>query len=264
MLKDLRPATLRFPGGCLVEGHDFETMYWWKRTVGPLERRAVNHNIWGYWQTHGLGYYEYFCLAEDLGAEPLPILAAGLSCQFRAPKAIPLDALQPVIQDALDLIEFANGAPDTPWGSVRAEMGHPEPFNLKYVGIGNENWDNIFLDRYAIIAQAVKAAHPEIKIIGSAGASPEGAMFQLGWKRNTELKADLVDEHYYQSPDWFFRQVNRYDTYDRNGPKVYAGEYACHTPDRKNNLLAALAEAAVMTGFERNSDIVETTAYAPL
>ncbi|MCL2105096.1 MAG: alpha-L-arabinofuranosidase [Kiritimatiellaeota bacterium] len=264
MLKDLRPATLRFPGGCLVEGHDFDTMYWWKRTVGPLEGRAVNANIWGYWQTHGLGYYEYFCLAEDIGAEPLPILAAGLTCQFRAPKAVPLDALQPFIQDALDLIEFANGAPGTPWGRVRAEMGHPAPFNLNYIGIGNENWDHVFLDRYAIIAQAVKAAHPEIKIIGSAGASPEGAMFRLGWTRNTELKTDLVDEHFYQSPDWFFRQVNRYDAYDRNGPKVYAGEYACHTPDRKNNLLSALAEAAVMTGFERNSDVVETTAYAPL
>ena len=265
MLAAMKPATLRFPGGCVVEGYDFETIYLWKRTVGPLERRALNHNRWGYWQTHGLGYFEYFQMAEDLGAEPLPILAAGMTCQFHKPlECIPLDSLDFVIQDALDLIEFANGSPETVWGKLRAEMGHPAPFNLKYLGIGNENWDNLFLDRYARIAQALKAKHPEITIISSAGAAPEGPMFELAWKRLPEMKAELVDEHYYKPPEWFFSQATRYDNYDRNGPKVYVGEYACHTRDRKNNLIAALAEAAIMTGFERNSDVVVMAAYAPL
>jgi len=265
MLAAMNPATLRFPGGCVVEGHSFETQYHWKRTVGPLERRALNHNLWGYWQSHGLGYYEYFQMAEDLGAEPLPILAAGMTCQFRKPpESLPLDSLDLVVRDALDLIEFANGEPDTPWGRVRAEMGHPAPFNLKYVGIGNENWDTPFLDRYAVIAKAVKAKHPEITIISSAGAAPEGPMFELAWSRLTGMKAELVDEHYYKPPEWFLSQATRYDRYDRNGPKVYVGEYACHTRDRKNNLLAALCEAAAMTGFERNADVVRMAAYAPL
>lgn len=265
LLKEMKPATLRFPGGCVVEGSDFETLYHWKRTVGPLERRALNWNRWGYWQSHGLGFFEYFQLAEDVGAEPLPILAAGLTCQFKKPvECIPLDSLDGVIQNALDLIEFANGAADTTWGRVRAEMGHPAPFNLKYVGIGNENWDNVFLDRYAVIAKAVKAKHPEITIISSAGAAPEGPMFELAWKRLPELKAELVDEHFYKPPEWFLAQASRYDRYDRSGPKVYVGEYACHTRDRKNSLRAALCEAAAMTGFERNSDVVRMAAYAPL
>jgi len=265
MLKEMHPATLRFPGGCVVEGSDFETLYHWKRTVGPLERRAINWNRWGYWQSHGLGFFEYFQLAEDIGAEPLPILSAGMTCQFRKPlECIPLDGLDLVVQNALDLIEFANGSPDTTWGRVRAEMGHPASFNLKFLGIGNENWDNVFLDRYARIAPAVKAKHPEITIISSAGAAPNGPMFELAWKRLPELKAELVDEHYYKPPEWFLSQVERYDPYDRNGPKVYVGEYACHTRDRKNNLLAALCEAAAMTGFERNSDVVRMAAYAPL
>ena len=265
MLKEMKPATLRFPGGCVVEGSDMETLYHWKRTVGPLERRGINWNRWGYWQSHGLGFFEYFQLAEDVGAEPLPILAAGLTCQFKKPlEFVPVDSLDYFIRNALDLIEFANGSPETPWGRVRAEMGHPAPFSLKYVGIGNENWDNVFLERYEIISKAVKAKHPEITIITSAGAAPEGPMFELAWKRLPELKAELVDEHYYKPPEWFYTQANRYDRYDRNGPKVYVGEYACHTHDRKNNLTAALAEAAVMTGFERNSDVVRMAAYAPL
>ena len=265
MLKEMKPATLRFPGGCVVEGGDMETLYHWKRTVGPIERRGLNWNRWGYWQSHGLGFFEYFQLAEDIGAEPLPILAAGLTCQFGKPwEYVPLDSLDYFIQNALDLIEFANGSPDTPWGRVRADMGHPAPFNLKYVGVGNENWDNVFLDRYEVIAKAVKAKHPEITIISSAGAAPDGALFELAWKRLPEMKAQLVDEHFYKPPEWFYSQANRYDTYDRNGPKVYVGEYACHTRDRKNSLEAALAEAAAMTGFERNSDVVQMAAYAPL
>ena len=265
MLKEMKPATLRFPGGCVVEGSDMETLYHWKRTVGPIERRGLNWNRWGYWQSHGLGFFEYFRLAEDIGAEPLPILAAGLTCQFRKPvECVPADALGYFIQNALDLIEFANGSPETPWGRVRAEMGHPAPFNLKYVGIGNENWDNVFLDRYEVIAQAVKAKHPEITIITSAGAAPEGPMYDLAWQRLPGMHAELVDEHFYKPPEWFFAQADRYDRFDRRGPKVYVGEYACHTRDRKNNLAAALAEAAVMTGFERNSDVVRMAAYAPL
>ncbi len=188
-----------------------------------------------------------------------------MTCQFRKPlECIPLKDLDLVIQDALDLIEFANGAPETPWGKVRADMGHPAPFRLKYLGIGNENWDNLFLDRYEVIAKAVKARHPEITIISSAGAAPDGPMFELAWQRLPGMKAELVDEHYYKPPEWFLAQANRYDTYDRNGPKVYVGEYACHTRDRKNNLHAALCEAAAMTGFERNSDVVRMAAYAPL
>lgn len=265
LLKELKPATLRFPGGCVVEGNDMETLYHWKRTVGPLERRAVNWNRWGYWQSHGLGYFEYFQLAEDIGAEPLPILSAGMTCQFKKPlECVPLNALDAVVQNALDLIEFANGAPDTPWGKVRAEMGHPAPFNLKYLGIGNENWDHVFLERYARIAPVVKAKHPEITLVSTAGAAPEGPMFDLAWKRLPELKAELVDEHYYKPPEWFLAQAGRYDRYDRSGPKVYVGEYACHTRDRRNNLLAALCEAAAMTGFERNSDVVRMASYAPL
>ena len=265
LLKELKPSSLRFPGGCIVEGDSMETLYHWKRTVGPLERRGVNWNRWGYWQSHGLGFFEYFQLAEDIGAEPLPILAAGMTCQFMKPlETVPVDALAPFIQNALDLIEFANGTPDSTWGRVRADMGHPAPFNLKYVGIGNENWDNVFLERYAVIAQAVKAKHPEITIVSSAGAAPEGPTFELAWKRLPELKAELVDEHFYKPPEWFFAQANRYDAYDRSGPKVYVGEYACHTHDKTNSVEAALAEAAAMTGFERNSDVVRMAAYAPL
>ncbi len=264
MLHEMRPSTLRFPGGCVVEGYNFETLYHWKRTVGPVEGRAINHNRWGYWQSHGLGYFEYFQMAEDLGAEPLPILAAGMTCQFHPLECIPMESMDLVIEDALDLIEFANGAESTPWGRVRTEMGHPEPFNMKYLGVGNENWDNVFLERYEVIARAIKAKHPEITVISSAGAGPDGKMFDLAWSKLPAMKAELVDEHYYRPPQWFLGQAERYDNYDRNGPKVYVGEYACHTWDRKNNLWAALCEAAAMTGFERNSDIVSMAAYAPL
>ena len=264
LLKELKPGAIRFPGGCIVEGVDMGNLYDWKRTVGPIERRPVNHNLWGYWQSHGLGFFEYFQLAEDIGAEPLPILAAGMSCQFRKTELVPLDGLDPVIQSALDLIEFANGTPSTPWGKVRAEMGRPEPFKLKLLGIGNENWDQPFLDRYAIIAKAVKARHPEIEIVSSAGAGPAGAMYDLAWKTLPGVGADWIDEHYYVPSDWLFQSNHRYDQFDRKGPKVYVGEYACHLPGRENSLYAALAEASMMTGFERNSDVVGMTSYAPL
>jgi alpha-L-arabinofuranosidase len=264
LLKELRPGSMRFPGGCIVEGTDLANLYDWKRTVGPVERRPVNANLWGYWQSGGLGFFEYFQLAEDIGAEPLPILAAGMSCQFRKFEMIPLDALDGVIQGALDLIEFANGAPDTPWGGVRAAMGHAEPFHLKLLGIGNENWSMEFINRYEILYKGIKARHPEIQIVSSAGAGPAGAEYDLAWDKIPKIGADWIDEHYYVSADWLFQSNARYDRFDRQGPRVYVGEYACHLPNKANSLFAALAEASMMTGFERNSDIVGMTAYAPL
>jgi alpha-L-arabinofuranosidase len=264
LLKAMKPGSMRFPGGCIVEGTDLNNLYDWKRTVGPIEGRPVNHNLWGYWQSGGLGFFEYFQLAEDIGASPLPILAAGMSCQFRKSEMVPLGGLDRVIQDALDLIEFANGAPTTPWGKVRADMGHPAPFKLRMLGIGNENWGMDFIDRYGIIYKGIKAKHPEIEIVSSAGAGPAGRNYDLAWDKIPKIGAQWIDEHYYVSADWLFNSTRRYDKFNRNGPKVYVGEYACHLPDRANNLYAALAEAAMMTGFERNSDIVGMTAYAPL
>jgi alpha-L-arabinofuranosidase len=264
LLKAMKPGSLRFPGGCIVEGTDLDNMYDWKRTVGPVEGRPVNHNLWGYWQSGGLGFFEYFQLAEDIGASPLPILAAGMSCQFRRSEMIPLDGLDKVIQDAIDLIEFANGAPTTPWGKLRAAMGHPAPFNLRMLGVGNENWSMEFINRYEIIYKGIKAKHPEIEIVSSSGAGPSGPEYDLAWDRIPKIGAEWIDEHYYVSADWLFNSTRRYDNFNRKGPKVYVGEYACHLPDRSNSLYAALAEAAMMTGFERNSDIVGMTAYAPL
>ena len=264
LLKAMKPGSMRFPGGCIVEGTDLNNLYDWKRTVGPVEGRPVNHNLWGYWQSGGLGFFEYFQLAEDIGASPLPILAAGMSCQFKKSEMIPLDGLDKVIQDALDLIEFANGAPTTPWGKVRADMGHPAPFKLKMLGVGNENWSMEFINRYEIIYKGIKAKHPEIEIVSSAGAGPGGGEYDLAWEKIPKIGAQWLDEHYYVSSDWLFNSTGRYDKFSRNGPKVYVGEYACHLPDRANSLYAGLAEAAMMTGFERNSDIVGMTAYAPL
>lgn len=264
MLADLRPGSLRFPGGCIVEGHDLDNMYDWKRTVGPVERRPVNRNLWGYWQSGGLGFFEYFLLAEDIGAEPLPILAAGMSCQFRKAEMIPLEGLDRVINDACDLVEFANGPVTTRWGKLRADMGHPEPFGLKMLGVGNENWGREFIDRYAIISRGIKARHPEIEIVSSSGAGPSGPEYDLAWREIPKIGADWIDEHYYVPAPWLFGANARYDKFDRKGPRVYVGEYACHLPSRENSLYAALAEASMMTGFERNSDIVGMTAYAPL
>ncbi len=263
-LKGMKPGVMRFPGGCIIEGVDFANRYDWQRTVGSLESRPVNWNLWGYWQTHGLGYFEYFQLCEDIGAEPMPIVTAGLTCQFRKPEFLPMEALDVQVQEIIELIEFANGDVTTKWGSLRAEMGHPKPFNMKYVGIGNENWDKVFLDRYLAIQKVVKAKHPEIQIISSAGAGASGQQFDLAWKTLDVHNADLVDEHYYVPAAFLLNGANRYDSYDRKGPKVYVGEYACHLPNRANSLYSALCEAAMMTGFERNSDVVEMTSYAPL
>ena len=277
-LYDLRPGIFRFPGGCIVEGTDLQTRYNWKNSVGPVENRPLNENRWeytfphrfypDYYQSYGLGFYEFFQLSEEIGSEPLPILSCGLSCQFQNedPKAhCPLDELQPFIQDALDLIEFANGSVDTPWGKVRAEMGHPAPFNLKYIGIGNEQWDATYPEHLEPFLKAIRAAHPEIKIVGSSGPDSEGKQFDFLWPEMKRLKADLVDEHFYRPYNWFLAQGARYDTYDRKGPKVFAGEYACHAKGKKwNHFHASLLEAAFMTGIERNADVVEMATYAPL
>ena len=272
-LADLKPAFVRFPGGCIVEEGDFQHWYDWRRTVGPKERRECIENRWArrgkpYWETFGVGYYEYFRLCEEIGAEPLPICLAGLTCQYQKP-AIMCD-----VKDAdyfanviIELIEFANGDVTTTWGKVRAEMGHPEPFNLKMIGIGNENWMGEFFDRAEAIAKIVRSRHPEIKIVGSAGPSPDGREFDYAWKRVTKESADLVDEHYYRDPEGFLKSAHRYDTYDRTKPHVYAGEYACHHTVGKrkpNTLWSAICEAAAMTGFERNCDVVEMSSYAPL
>ena len=277
-LADLHPGVFRFPGGCIVEGTDLDTRYNWKNSVGPVENRPINENRWeytfphrffpDYFQSYGLGFYEFFRLSELIGSEPLPILSCGLACQFQNddPKAhVPVEELQPYIQDALDLIEFANGGTDTEWGALRAQMGHPAPFNLKYLGIGNEQWDQLYPDHLAPFVDAIRKAHPEIKIVGSSGPDSEGKQFDFLWPEMKRLGADLVDEHFYRPYEWFLAQGARYDDYDRNGPKVFAGEYACHATGKKwNHFYASLLEAAFMTGLERNADIVHMATYAPL
>ena len=286
-LADLKPGIFRFPGGCIVEGTDLETRYQWKNSVGPVENRPLNENRWhytfdhrfypDYYQSYGLGFFEFFQLCEDFGCEALPVISCGLSCQFqndiRDEKKVhvALDDLDSYIQDALDLIEFANGAPTTKWGKVRADMGHPEPFNLKYLGVGNEQWDYkdnpAFTARLKKFLDVLRKAHPEIKYIGTTGPDSEGEKFDMLQPKMKELKADLYDEHFYRNEAWFMAKENRhrYDNYDRKGPKIFAGEYACHGKGKKwNHFNASLMEAAFMTGIERNADIVYMATYAPL
>ena len=276
-LADIHPGVFRFPGGCIVEGTDLETRYDWKKSVGPVENRPLNENRWqytfthrffpDYYQSYGLGFYEYFLLSEEMGAAPLPILNCGLSCQYQNndPKAhVAVCDLDNYIQDALDLIEFANGDVNTKWGKVRADMGHPAPFNLKFIGIGNEQWGKEYPERLEPFIKAIRKAHPEIKIVGSSGPNSEGKEFDYLWPEMKRLKVDLVDEHFYRPESWFLAQGARYDNYDRKGPKVFAGEYACHSVNRENSFLTALCEAAFMTGFERNADVVCLCTYAPL
>lgn len=276
-LVDIKPGVFRFPGGCIVEGTDLDTRYDWKKTVGAVENRPVNENRWhytfphrffpDYYQSYGLGFYEYFLLSEDMGAEPLPVLSCGLSCQYQNEKEechVPVKDLGSYIQDALDLIEFANGSATSKWGKVRADMGHPSSFNLKYIGIGNEQWGDEYIVRLEPFVKAIRAKYPDIKIIGSSGPSADGDKFDYLWPEMKRLKVDLVDEHYYKDPKWFLNSAKRYDNYDRKGPAVFAGEYACHVPSRDNNFESALYEAAFMTGLERNADIVHMCTYAPL
>ena len=289
-LKDLHPGVFRFPGGCIVEGTDLDSRYQWKNSVGQAENRPLNENRWNYtfphrlfpnyYQSYGLGFYELFLLSEEIGAQPLPVLSCGLACQFQnddkdeAVCHVAVDDLQSYIDDALDLIEFANGGTDTKWGKLRADMGHPAPFNLQQIGIGNEQWGPLYPVRLEKFITAIRAKYPKMKIVGTSGPSPDdndGKQFSYGWEQMRRLKADLVDEHYYRDQDWFMKNVTRYDNYDRKGPKVFAGEYACHVkedpadfPTAKNVFEAALCEAAIMTGFERNADIVHMATYAPL
>lgn len=278
-LYDLHPGVFRFPGGCIVEGSSLDQRYQWKNSIGPVENRPLNGNRWlstfnyrlfpDYYQSYGLGFYEYFLLSEDIGAEPLPVLNVGMACQFQNqndPSAhVAVKDLQPYIQDCLDLIEFANGDVNTTWGKKRAEMGHPAPFNLKFLAVGNEQWDDLYYERLRHFVKAIKAKYPNIKLIGTSGPDSEGEMFEKGWKAMKELKADLVDEHFYRDEHWFLSHGLRYEGYDRKGPKVFAGEYACHGKGKKwNHFETSLYEAAFMTDLERNADVVDMATYAPL
>jgi alpha-N-arabinofuranosidase len=279
LLADMHPGFLRFPGGCIVEGRQLATRYRWKTTVGDVAERRTLINRWNdefdfrpapdYFQSFGLGFYEYFQLAEDIGAQPLPIVNCGMACQFNSSETAALDQLDEYVRDALDLIEFANGPVTSPWGKIRAQMGHPVPFHLTMIGVGNEQWGTRYVDRYKVFAAALNAKHPEINLVVAAGPAPAGEPFDSMWATWRTLKADIVDEHYYMAPDWFLANTGRYDHYDRSGPKVFAGEYAAQTAaitsaDNRNNWKAAIAEAAFMTGLERNGDVVRMASYAPL
>jgi alpha-N-arabinofuranosidase len=279
LLKDLKPKFLRFPGGCIVEGRFLSNRYQWKNTIGDLSQRKLILNRWNtefawrqspdYFQSFGLGFYEYFQLCEDIGAKPLPILNCGMACQFNSGELAPLDEIQPYIQDALDLVEFANGSAETEWGKKRAAMGHPAPFNLDRIGVGNEQWGPQYIERLAPFAKAMKEKYPDVKLIAAAGPFPKGREFDYAWRKLPGMPVDFVDEHYYANPQWFLDNANRYDNYDRKGLKIFAGEFAAQSvaiasPDNKNNWECALAEAAFMTGLERNSDVVAMSSYAPL
>lgn len=279
LLADLHPGFLRFPGGCIVEGRELVNRYQWKKTVGDVNDRELIINRWNnefphratpdYFQSFGLGFFEYFQLSEDIGASPLPILNCGMACQFNSGEVVAVNELDPYIQDALDLIEFANGDVTSKWGALRAKMGHPAPFNLKMMGVGNEQWGPQYVERYTIFAKAIKSKYPDIKLINSLGPGPDGDRFTFLNDTLRKLNADILDEHYYSSPEWFLSNAARYDSYDRKGPKIFAGEYAAHSKgvgngDNKNNWQSALAEAAFMTGLERNTDVVVMASYAPL
>ena len=279
MLADMKPGFIRFPGGCVVEGYDLSLRYQWKKTIGPIEDRQLIINRWNsefshrstpdYFQTFGLGFFEYFQLAEDIGATALPILNCGMACQFNTAEVVPINQLDPYVQDALDLIEFANGDENSQWGKVRAAMGHPLPFNLKMMGVGNENWGPQYMERLQLFTKAIKAKYPEFKLVNSSGTDPDGDRFDFLNGALRAMKADIIDEHYYRRPEWFLANAARYDNYPRNRAKIFAGEYAAQSDNtasihNKNNGLTAIAEAAFMTGLERNAAVVNLASYAPL
>ncbi len=279
LLADMKPGFIRFPGGCIVEGYNLDLRYQWKKTIGDVDSRKTIINRWNtefahrltpdYYQSFGLGFFEYFQLAEDIGAEPLPVLNCGMACQFNSAEVAEIDEIDPYIQDALDLVEFANGAPDTKWGKIRSQMGHPEPFNMKYLGIGNEQWGPQYFERYVLFEKAIREKYPEIRLVSGTGPSPDGDLFDYAQEALKGLNPYVVDEHYYSSPSWFRENATRYDSYDRNGYKVFAGEYAAQSkytgsPENKNTWECALSEAALMTGLERNADVVYMCSYAPL
>lgn len=268
----LHPGFVRFPGGCLVNtgsmqdyseasGWQRKRSYQWKDTIGPVEQRATNSNFWGYNQSYGLGYYEYFRFSEDIGAMPLPVVPA-LVTGCGQNKAVDDDALlKRHVQDTLDLIEFANGPVTSTWGKKRAQMGHPKPFHLTHIEVGNEeNLPNEFFARFQQFRAAIEAKYPYVTVISNSGPDDSGSTFDTAWKLNRDAKVDMVDEHYYNSPQWFLQNNDRYDSYDRGGPKVFLGEYASQGNTFKNGL----AEAAYMTGLERNADVVKLASYAPL
>jgi len=279
LLADMHPGFIRFPGGCIVEGRDLANRYQWKKTLGDINNRKTMINRWNtefahrpapdYYQSFGLGFYEYFQLAEDIGASPLPILNCGMACQFNTAEVADINQEDSYIQDALDLVEFANGDTTTKWGALRASLGHPAPFHLQMMGVGNEQWDQQYIERYRLFAKAIKSKYPSIQLINSLGPDPEGDRFTYLNDTLRKLHADVLDEHYYRSPSWFFNNAKRYDHYPRGGSKIFAGEYAAQSvtaasPLNKNNWLCALSEAAFMTGLERNADVVSMASYAPL
>ncbi len=279
-LADLHPKFMRFPGGCVTHGNGIDNIYDWKGSVGPVEARKPLRNIWGYHQTRGLGFYEYFRFCEDLGMEPLPVLAAGVPCQNSSLPShyshdaltshgqqggIPLEDMPAYIQDILDMVEYANGPADSQWGKVRAEAGHPEPFNLKYLGIGNEDLiSETFKERFKMIRDAVNEKYPEIVVVGTVGPFFEGSDYEEGWRFARQEDVAIVDEHYYVAPGWYVHHRDFYDGYSRKGPKVYLGEYASHYPGRESNLECALSIGLYLTDVERNADVVTMTSYAPL
>jgi alpha-N-arabinofuranosidase len=270
-IADLKPKFMRFPGGCLVHGYGLGNMYRWKDSIGPVEQRRGQANLWGYHQSLGLGYFEFFQFCEDIGAKPLPVVPAGVCCQNAdnqggtGQRGLPLEAMPAYIQEVLDLIEWANGPADSTWGAKRAAAGHPEPFGLQYLGVGNEEHITpVFRERFKMIYDAVTAKHPEITVIGTVGPFHSGQDSEQGWEIADEMKLEMVDEHYYERPEWFRSNLHRYDAYDRAKSKVYLGEYAAHESNRANTLRSALAEAAYLTSLERNGDVVRFASYAPL
>ncbi len=274
-IADLKPRFMRFPGGCLAHGDGLGNIYHWQDTIGAIETRREQRNIWNYHQTVGLGYFEYFQFCEDIGAKPIPVVAAGVCCQGsggrfsgqfgHGQEGLPLDQMPAYIQEVLDLIEWANGSPTSTWGAKRAEAGHPEPFGLEYLAIGNEDKISpLFIERFRLIYEAVQARHPEITLIGNVGPGPGGADYEAGWQLAREMNLPIVDEHGYELPDWYWDNLYRYDGYDRAASAVYLGEYAAHDVGRSNTLRSALAEAAYMTALERNGDLVVFSSYAPL
>lgn len=250
LLDGLKPSFVRFPGGCWVEGEQMSTAYRWKQTIGAPAERRTQWNLWNYWATHGLGFHEYLQMCEDLGAEPLFVINCGMAHK----DSIAQERLGPFVQDALDAIEYCNGGPDTTYGALRARNGHPAPFHLKYMEIGNENGGPVYYSHWAEFYKAIKARYPEVTLIANEWAG--------GHPRN--VPPELVDEHYYDSPEWFMSHANQYDHRARTGPKVYIGEYAVTRGCGQGNLRGAIGEAAFMTGIERNSDIVVMASYAPL
>lgn len=279
-LAELHPKFMRFPGGCVTHGNGIDNIYDWKGSVGPLEARKPLPNIWGYHQSRGLGFFEYFRFCEDLDMQPLPVLAAGVPCQNSSwhshyshdaltthgqQGGIPMEDMPEYIQDILDLVEYANGPADSEWGRIRAEAGHPEPFNLKYLGIGNEDLiSETFKERFKMIRDAVNEKYPEIIVVGTVGPFFEGSDYEEGWRFARQEDVEIVDEHYYVAPGWYVNHRDFYDSYDRKGTKVYLGEYASHYPGRESNLECALSIGLYLTDVERNADVVTMTSYAPL